>query len=250
MKLPSGKRFGQSEYEMALAVFYSFFLHSAVIFVALFLNFTGFTKTFYPPSYQVKLVGRLEELAPAVSAGPAAPEPAKQHALPKPVPKLKKAAAKPEKAAPKKSNMPELDRQKQKATQKEKPETLPTHPSTAPSVPPTTGAAKAGGVAAGVGQVKSTAKQITVSPYLEIIRERIEQNWNPPPGVRNMTVKVLFPILRSGRVGDPKLEQSSGNSYFDMAALRAILASSPFPPLPEEFFKEYEMFSVDLMEKE
>jgi TonB family protein len=53
-----------------------------------------------------------------------------------------------------------------------------------------------------------------------------------------------------GRVGEAKLVESSGNFYFDQAAMRAILASSPFPPLPEGFFKEYETFSVDLMEKE
>jgi TonB family protein len=65
-----------------------------------------------------------------------------------------------------------------------------------------------------------------------------------------MKVKVLFRILRSGRVGDTKLEQSSGNFYFDQAAMRAILLSSPFPPLPEGFYKDDEVFSVDLMEKE
>jgi len=63
-------------------------------------------------------------------------------------------------------------------------------------------------------------------------------------------VKVVFRVLRSGRVGEAKLQEASGNFYFDQAAMRAILASSPFPPLPEGFFKEYETFSVDLMEKE
>jgi outer membrane biosynthesis protein TonB len=50
-------------------------------------------------------------------------------------------------------------------------------------------------------------------------------------------------------VGDVQLEASSGNFYFDQAAVRAIL-SSHFPAMPEGFYKEYEVFTVDLMEKE
>jgi TonB family protein len=87
-------------------------------------------------------------------------------------------------------------------------------------------------------------------PYLAIVRDKVERNWNPPPGAKGATVKVLFRILRSGRVGEAKLVDSSGNFYFDQAAMRAILASSPFPSLPEGFFRDSATFSVDLVEKE
>ena len=96
----------------------------------------------------------------------------------------------------------------------------------------------------------TTSQEFKFPPYLAIIREKIEQNWNPPPSTKNVKVKVLFKILRSGSVGETKLEESSGNFYFDQAAMRAILLSNPFPPLPEGFYKDYEVFSVDLMEKE
>jgi TonB family protein len=86
--------------------------------------------------------------------------------------------------------------------------------------------------------------------YLPRVFVKLEQNWNPPPGVKGAKAKVLFTILRSGRVGDFKLLESSGNFYFDQAAMRTILASSPFPPLPEGFFKDSESFIADLMEKE
>lgn len=105
MMLPSGKRFGQSDYELAIAVFISCLLHAAVVFAALFLYFWEGPITVLPPVYQVKLVAQPGEPAPA-PASAAAPEPPKQEAAPKPVkllPKLKKAAAKPEKAAPKKA---------------------------------------------------------------------------------------------------------------------------------------------------
>ena len=96
----------------------------------------------------------------------------------------------------------------------------------------------------------TTPQEFKFPPYLAIIRDKIERHWNPPPGVRDIKAKVTFLVLRSGQVGDANLEASSGNFYFDQAAMRAILTSSPFPPLPEGFFKESAMFSVDLMEKE
>jgi len=98
--------------------------------------------------------------------------------------------------------------------------------------------------------VASTTQEFQFPPYLLIVRDKVERNWNPPPGAKGAKVKVAFRVLRSGRVGEAKLQESSGNFYFDQAAMRAILASSPFPPLPEGFFKEFETFSVDLMEKE
>lgn len=87
-------------------------------------------------------------------------------------------------------------------------------------------------------------------PYLAIIRDKIERNWNPPPASKGAKARVMFKIYRSGQVAGADLAQSSGNFYFDQAAMRAILSSSPFPPLPEGFYKEYFEFSVDLMENE
>ena len=62
--------------------------------------------------------------------------------------------------------------------------------------------------------------------------------------------KVEFTVLRSGRVGNAKLQVSSGNFYFDQAAVRAILMSSPLPPMPEGFYQDYAVFTVDLQEKD
>jgi outer membrane biosynthesis protein TonB len=58
-------------------------------------------------------------------------------------------------------------------------------------------------------------------------------------------------VIRSGRVfGDATIVLSSGNTYFDLAARRAILSSSPFPPVPDDFYKEYAEFTVDLAPEE
>jgi TolA protein len=199
----------------------------------------------------VKLVGLPSDLTqePQAETAPAAP---KQEEKPKKEPvsqKAKHAISKPSKAVPKKGAMPDLvQKQKKAVPEPARQEAVPAEPAAGPSTP-ATGQAKSGGKAEGVA-VGTTSQEFKFPPYLAIIREKIEQNWNPPPSSKNVKVKVLFKILRSGGVGETKLEESSGNFYFDQAAMRAILLSNPFPPLPEGFYKDYEVFSVDLMEKE
>jgi colicin import membrane protein len=79
--------------------------------------------------------------------------------------------------------------------------------------------------------------------YLVIIQNKISSNWTPPygagrPGERRKTV-IAFRILRNGQIRDVQLEASSGASYLDQSAVRAISRSSPLPPLPQRFLDEY-----------
>jgi len=250
MKLLTGKRIGQSGRELRTAVFFSFFIHIILFSAVLLMVFTGPPRFIVPPVYRVKLV----DLPPGSTSLPptmAQPSQLSQPAAPasKPLPspgtkavtsvKAAKGPKAPEPSRPAtvpKDAMPELDAKKpaQKAAEE-----------SAPARPEAGGGTKQEAVA-----VASVTGEFQNPPYLLIVRDKVERNWNPPPGAKGVKVKVLFRVLRSGRVGDAKLQESSGNFYFDQAAMRAILASSPFPPLPEGFFKEYETFSVDLMEKE
>jgi len=241
MKLLTGKRIGQSGGELTTAILFSFITHLIFFFAALFLVVQGTPRFVVPPSYRVKLVDLPRDAAnlpPTMSeqaAQPAAPV-VKPQAQPKakaPGKAAAKAAPSARPAAVRKDAMPELDAKKGSKKPVEESE------STAPA------GRKQESVA-----VASTTSEFQFPPYLAIVRDKVERNWNPPPGVKGAKVKVVFRVLRSGRVGEAKLQDASGNFYFDQAAMRAILASSPFPPLPEGFFKEYETFSVDLMEKE
>jgi len=126
-------------------------------------------------------------------------------------------------------------------------ETKSSQPATAPTE--ASSSAKAGGKTDEVA-VSSSSDDFKFPPYLALVRDKIEQNWNPPPGAPGAKAKVEFTVMRSGRVGDAKLQASSGNFYFDQAAVRAILMSSPLPPMPDGFYKEYAVFTVDLQEKE
>jgi protein TonB len=73
--------------------------------------------------------------------------------------------------------------------------------------------------------------------YIERMLALIESRWYKPSAPPGSRVRVGFVILKSGRVEGIRLEESSGNSSFDRAALRAMYAANPLPPLPPAYGK-------------
>jgi TonB family protein len=75
--------------------------------------------------------------------------------------------------------------------------------------------------------------------YLNIMRNKISSNWVPPrtqtAGKESITTRIHFVVQRGGQVTRVVVEESSGVPFFDQSALRAVYASDPLPPLPEEF---------------
>lgn len=237
MKLASGKRIGQSGLELVLAAGFSFLIHVILLSGAVFLYVQTTVRAIVPPFYQVSLVAPTPDMPLTAGQAPVPAPPVQK-------PKAKKLKLKEKKASLKKGAMPELARPKPKSAKEESEEAAdkPAQPSTTAGIPGATGKAESVAV--------TTPQDFKFPPYLAIVRERVVQNWNPPPGAKGTKAKVLFKVLRSGRVGESKLEESSGNFYFDQAAMRAILSSSPFPPLPDDFSQDFALFSVDLMENE
>ena len=48
-------------------------------------------------------------------------------------------------------------------------------------------------------------------------------------------VYVIFDITRNGNIENARVTQSSGIPEVDRSALRAVLASNPFGPLPADY---------------
>jgi len=249
MRLFTGRRVGQSDRELAAAVSFSLFLHLIGFFAAIYLSYHMSARVTVPLFYRVNLVNLPADVPLTAPAAPAA-VPASKAPEPKPKSPPAKAKQPAVRAVPKaepasKPSIPEL------GGEKHTPEKAVQTPAPSPSAAP---AAPAGGAA---GKKEAVAVSVATGgtafpfpPYVAIVRDMVERNWNPPPGAKGLKARVSFKVLRSGRVGDVKLDEASGNFYFDQAAMRAILASSPFPQLPESFFKDDENFSVDLMERE
>jgi len=75
--------------------------------------------------------------------------------------------------------------------------------------------------------------------YVNAVRNRISSNWLLSMISPNITtaprVYVTFDIMRDGQVRDVRVVQTSGVSEVDRSALRAVLASNPFGPLPADY---------------
>jgi TonB family protein len=68
--------------------------------------------------------------------------------------------------------------------------------------------------------------------YIERMKTLIGQHWLRPQIAGSLSTTVHFVIDRDGTVRDVTIETPSATPAFDRAAQRAILESSPLPPLP------------------
>lgn len=96
------------------------------------------------------------------------------------------------------------------------------------------------GVQGSALELKSDPMGVDFRPYLTQILATIRRNWYAvmPESVklgRRGKVGLLFAITRSGSVSKVTWAFQSGADALDKAAVAAISASNPFPPLPPEF---------------
>ncbi|HEY0593675.1 MAG TPA: TonB family protein [Thermoanaerobaculia bacterium] len=86
----------------------------------------------------------------------------------------------------------------------------------------------------GVGSAGVTGLEGGDFPYTIYVNQmlsKIGRGWSRPQA-GELLAQVYFVIERDGRVRDVEIERSSGSAAFDRAALRAVIDSSPLPPLP------------------
>jgi TonB family protein len=88
--------------------------------------------------------------------------------------------------------------------------------------------------------ILSDTRGVDFGPYLARVVYNVRRNWYSmiPVAARlgqKGRVAIVFEILKDGSVPELRLVASSGSDSLDRAALAALRASNPFPPLPEEF---------------
>ncbi len=148
----------------------------------------------------------VEKVEPSPNAMPAL-----KNAKPKPTP--------PKAAAPGKATAPAVD--------------LPS----APGFP--SGSAGAAGTSLNFGaDVAGFDADFPFSYYVQQLVSLIGANWFRPDASEGALCTVSFRIQRSGQVTDVKVETSSGVSYYDRAAVRAVYAANPLPPLPNDYHND------------
>jgi TonB family protein len=75
----------------------------------------------------------------------------------------------------------------------------------------------------------------TYGYYLDRMLLLIRAQWVRPPLGSGVEAMLHFRILRDGTVEAIELVNSSGYNSFDLAALRALQAAAPLPPLPRSY---------------
>ncbi|MBN1883446.1 MAG: TonB C-terminal domain-containing protein [Deltaproteobacteria bacterium] len=75
------------------------------------------------------------------------------------------------------------------------------------------------------------------SAYYNDIWKRIRSMWSVPEDLLDQELETVLGIriARDGTIVDVWMEESSGNSYYDDTALRAIRKANPLAPLPEKY---------------
>lgn len=92
--------------------------------------------------------------------------------------------------------------------------------------------------------ILSDTRGVDFGPYLARVVFNVRRNWYSMIPVaaklgQKGRVGIVFEILKDGSVPQLRLVASSGSAPLDRAAIGAIRASNPFPPLPEEFTGEH-----------
>lgn len=144
----------------------------------------------------------------------------------------------PETIRPAEEKEPEKEEEKQEEKKPEpvkpkpvKPEVKPEEPVEATPKPQVTAS----------GPVSVEIENFAFSYYLAIIESKVGGRWAPPRGITGSDrphVIIRFDILRDGRITGASITRSSGISFFDLSAMRAVQDANPLPPLPKGYEDE------------
>lgn len=76
--------------------------------------------------------------------------------------------------------------------------------------------------------------------YLGLIRSKVDNRWSQPVTYKQVKQTLVdFIIRKDGKVDNVEVTESSGDSYFDQTAVRAVSLSNPFPPLPRGYKEDF-----------
>ena len=82
-------------------------------------------------------------------------------------------------------------------------------------------------------------KNFKYSYYTNTIVKKIRKYWQWSQVTEGCRAIVYFRILKDGSVAEVKIKESSKNEDFDQNAIRAVMLSGPFAPLPSGYNENY-----------
>jgi TonB family protein len=208
-------------------------LHGAAAATVFFAARTGHVRPAQLPGVSVRLVRPAAGPAKAAAGPPAREEvrrPSPPSPKPQPSPRPKGKATPPPKSGNTQAKAPAAS---------ERALAAPRSSVTPAPEPPTGGGTGGRGLSLDAGSsgggIPGIPADFQFTFYVERMLALIESSWFRPPTSGSARARVRFTVTRSGRVEDIQLEESSGIPSFDRAALRALFAANPLPPLPPAY---------------
>jgi protein TonB len=135
--------------------------------------------------------------------------------------------------------LPSKEEKKTATTSRASPEKAKAPAVSLPSAGESSGGGAGGPIGAGgnVGVSGATLDNadFKYSYYIERMLVAIGMNWFKPAQAGDVSPVIHFRIEKDGTISDATVERSSGLPFVDRAALRAVVSSSPLPPLPSEY---------------
>jgi len=114
------------------------------------------------------------------------------------------------------------------------PEPVTRAPASREPEPPPIG--QASGAAEGVGALSLNVSDFPYAWYIAQVHRKIKERWDGY-ALAGQQPALIFEIGREGDLRRVTIDKSSGNRYYDLAAIRAVTEARPFPPLPSDFKK-------------
>jgi len=95
------------------------------------------------------------------------------------------------------------------------------------------------GTVTGTGALTLDVGDFPHAWYLRQVLQKVEQEWQRQnqPHDPQQKPQIYVEIQRDGSIKPPAIHKSSGNAFYDNAALRAVMGASPFPKLPDDWTK-------------
>jgi len=86
--------------------------------------------------------------------------------------------------------------------------------------------------------------------YRQAVITTVKGQWTNVFARPGLVAKVRFEIAPDGTVSDVRLEQSSGNSAYDLSAIRAVQHANPLPPPPAHYANDFREFLIEFHSEE
>jgi TonB family protein len=109
-------------------------------------------------------------------------------------------------------------------------------PAPAPAAPQVPPLGQRTGSPQGVGALTLNVTDFPYAWYIAAVHRKIKERWDGY-ALAGHQPAVIFEIARNGELTRVVVDKTSGNPYYDQAAVRAVTEANPFPPLPVDFKK-------------